>query len=266
MDYQLEQAENYISKYQAANATFAAATTDALPAATSTADLPAQPILTTPVPTTEEKPAVITPEGKAGMVQPAIKGPLPPLRGAVNVNRAKTALNSSTAKSLAALQDALAKAPASDRPAIIKAIERIKRANEWSQRNLNEGSQDQGQDNKQENVIPRTNTLPVRPLPDGIKPRLDDEGHIIVPDKPRYVPPLNNNLPYKDPLPFNKPVSPNSVIPGGINNQTGETDAEENTEETKVIVPNMRIPLPVTPVIPRVTDTSDSPTLKVFVK
>jgi hypothetical protein len=220
MDYQLEQAENYISKYQAANAIVAAATADALPATTSTADLPAQPVQTVPAPATEEKPAVITPEGKSGSEQPAIKGPLPPLRGAVNVNKAKTALNSSTAKSLAALQDALAKAPEADRPAIIKAIERIKKANEWSQRNLNEDREDQGQDNKQENVIPRTNTLPVRPLPDGLKPNLDDEGHIITPDRPKYIPPLNNNLPRNNQLPLNKPLTQGTVIPGGINDQT----------------------------------------------
>jgi outer membrane murein-binding lipoprotein Lpp len=176
-----------------------------------------------PTATTQEKPPFIAPEGKSGLVQPIIKGPLPPLRGAVNVNRAKTVLNSSTAKSLAALQDALAKAPESARPAIINAIERIKKANEWSQRNLNEDPEDQGQDEKQENLIPRPNTLPVRPLPDAIKPNRDTEGRLIPADKPKYIPPLNNNLPRKNQLPLNKPVTQGTVIPGGINNQTVNT-------------------------------------------
>jgi len=264
MDYQLDQAESYIVKYQAANTAVTAATTQTATAVTSAAEVPAQPAQSVPSSTTRVKPPFTAVDGKTGSGQTTIKRPLPP--GATNVNRAKTALNSSTAKSLAALQDALAKAPESARPAIINAIERIKKANEWSQRNVDEDTENQDQEEKPKIIIPTPENLPLKPLPDGIKPRIDDEGHIIVPDKPRYVPPLSNNLPYKDPLPFNKPVSPGTVIPGGINNQTGEEDAGVNTEEQEVNVQNMRTPLPVTPLIPRVTDTSDSPTLKVFVK
>jgi hypothetical protein len=274
MDYQLEQAEIYIGKYQTANAAIAAAATGALPAAastanvptqpteTSTADVPAQPVQTVPAPVTEEKPDVITPEGKSGTARTAIKGPLPPLRGAVNVNKAKTALNSSTAKSLAALQDALPKAPESARPAIIKSIERIKKANEWSQRNLNEDPEDQGQDDEQRTIQPRPNTLPVKPLPDGVKPRLDEDGHIITPDRPQYIPPLNNNLPRKDLLPLNKPVSTDTVVPGEMNNQTVNPHVEIEEKDTPDNEQNMRIQVPVTPLVPRTTIGGDSPFIK----
>jgi hypothetical protein len=224
MNYQLDQAESYITKYQTANAAVPAAATDSLPAGTSAEDVPDQTVQAVPAPTTLVKPLFVAPDVKTGTGERAIKGPLPPLRGAVNVNRAKTTLNSSTAKSLTALQVALDKAPESARPAIIKSIERVKKANEWSQHKMNE---EQDREDKPETVIPRPNTLPLKPLPDGVKPNRDNEGHIITPDKPKYIPPLNNNL------------------------------ANPATETVKppVTVPNTQIQLPVTPVIPRTLDT-----------
>jgi hypothetical protein len=267
MDYQLEQAETYISKYQAANTVSPAATTEALPAATtfevppagtSTTDTTDQPVLTTPAPATLVKPAFIAADNKTGAVQPPIKRPLPTPRVTANVNRAKTVLNSSTAKSLATLQDALDKSPESARPAIIKAIERVKKANEWSQHNSNE---DQEQDDNPEVIVPRPNTFPVKPLPDGVKPNRDNNDNFVPPDKPKFIPPLN------------KRVSPGTVIPGGINNQSLDLNPETETEETHVSVPGTQIQVPViknsaNAVISPETHEGggDSPTIKVYSK
>jgi hypothetical protein len=195
MDYQLEQAEVYINRFQVANSIPAEPTTEGATATTSedTSSLPTQ---TAPEPTMQtapyavpgtEKPEIppaptapsgttnqpswvkplpsntpvkpTTTEDNTGTEKTTVNLPVPASRAIANVSKAKTALNSSTAKSLATLQDALDKAPESARPAIIKAIERVKKANKWSRKNSS---------NTQDN-----------------KPQL-------YPQKPRYVPPTTN--------------------------------------------------------------------------
>lgn len=282
MDYQLGQAETYISKYQAANTTSSATTTEALPAettsaenpdqagqtttevlpaATSTADNPDQTVQTTqivPTPTTQEKPTITTSDNKSGVAQPVVKQPLLTPRGAANVSKAKTALNSSTAKSLATLQDALKKAPESARPAIIKTIERVKKANTWSQKNLNA---DQGQDDKPEIIIPKPNTFPVKPLPDTNKTNRDN-GNFVTPDKPKYIPRLNNSLsnpttdtvkPSVNVLDSQGQVPASTVIPRTSDTGSTQTPVITNTINT--------VTSPVTG-----GSSGDSSTIKVFSK
>ncbi len=159
MDYQLEQAETYINRFQVANAIPTETTEEAGAAATTDEDTSGQPTQTAPAPATQARPYAVPDIGKPQVTtdKPAwtgpattesnvgsgktedgkttLKQPVPASRSIANVSKAKTALNSSTAKSLATLQDALDKAPESAKPAIIKAIERVKRANEWSQKN-----------------------------------------------------------------------------------------------------------------------------------
>jgi len=208
MDYQLEQAENYISKFQAANTVSPAATMEATtvetstdettdqptrtapatdkpevpPAGTSTTDTSDRPVWTTPAPaTTLVKPPYT--DNKSRNEKPTVKQPLPATRATANVIKAKTALNTSTAKSLATLQDALDKAPESAKPAIIKAIERVKKANEWSQQNFNSD-----QDNKPEIIIPRPKYIPPTtnrlnsPTTNTVKPT------VILPNTQKLVP------------------------------------------------------------------------------
>jgi len=195
MDYQLEQAETYINRFQVANAIPAEPTTEGA-AATTSEDTSSQPTQTAPEPTTQTAPYTVpntqkpevppagttttdttgqpswikpvpsntlvkptTTEDNSGTGKTAVNQPVPASRAIANVSKAKTALNSSTAKSLATLQDALDKAPESAKPAIIKAIEHVKKANEWSQKNTT-GNQDN-------------------------KPQ-------VFPQKPRYVPPTTN--------------------------------------------------------------------------
>jgi len=220
MDYQLEQAENYISKYQTANASTSVSTTDAFPAETSTAETTDQPIQTAQAPS-------IAYDNKSGVTQPPVKRPLPISRAAANVTRAKTALNSSTAKSLSALQDALDKAPESARPAIIKAIERVKKANEWSQRNLN---QDQDQNTRPDVFIPKPNTFPLKPLPDTVKPNRDINDNFVPPDKPRYIPPRNTIL----------------------------TNPTTDTSKPTVTMPNTQMQVPATTIIPKTSDSGST--------
>jgi len=252
MDYQLEQAESYISKYQAANASGPATTTDALPAGTTTEALPAetsttgstgQPVQTVPAPTTQVKPPFTATDNKSIVGQPAIKGPLPPLREAANVSRAKTALSSSTAKSLTALQDALDKAPESTRPAVIKAIERVKKTNEWSRHNSDEDQQ--YQEDKPKTITPKPNNFPMKPLPDALKPNRGNSGNFVPTDKPKYIPPVNNNLSNPDTGTAKPTVTvPNTQIQAPVIKNTTDTVISPETHE----------------------DSGDSPTLKVFSK
>ncbi len=177
MDYQLEQAETYIGRFQAANTVSPAPTVEATTTVAPADETSSQPAQTTPQPATQVKPYVVpdtdkpqvppagtsttdttdrpnwigptTPEdnigdgktggGKTEDGKTIVKQPVPASRAIANVSKAKTSLNSSTAKSLATLQAALDKAPESAKPAIIKAIERVKKANEWSQVNSNGG-------------------------------------------------------------------------------------------------------------------------------
>ncbi|MFA5399557.1 MAG: DUF5667 domain-containing protein [Dehalococcoidia bacterium] len=158
MDYQLEQAETYIGRFQAANTVSPAPTMEATTAAAPADETSGQPAQTDPRSATQVRPYAIPGTDKP-QVPPAgtsatdttdrpnwigdgkttVKQPVPASRALANVSKAKTALNSSTAKSLATLQDALDKAPESAKPAIIQAIERVKKANEWSQGNSNSG-------------------------------------------------------------------------------------------------------------------------------
>ena len=266
MDYQLGQAETYISKYQTANTinppastegnpdeTSASGTTDqpVQPAATQiappsttpdnkTVDLPAwapatgetdQPVQTPAFITSDEKPTFIASDNKSGIAQAPVKRPLPITRAAANVNKAKTNLNSSTAKSLATLQDALNKAPESDKPAILKAIERVKKTNQWSQQNLSED-----QDDKPEIIVPKPNTWPVKPLPDSRNLNRDDNNRLIVPDKPKYTPPANNRLwnPTLDTVkpPVNVPNTQIQVPSTKIITETSDEDIEGTAVKT----------------------------------
>lgn len=237
MDYQLDQAESYISKYQTANAAVPAAATDSLPTGTSTAGTIDQPSPAAPTPTTQIKSPFIATDNKSAAEQPAIiKQPPPPTRAAANVSRAKTAINSSTAHSLTALQDALDKAPESTKPAVIKAIERVKKTNEWSQHNSDEDQQ--SQEDKPKTITPKPNTFPVKPSPDALKPNSDNNDHFISPDKPKYIPPVNNNL----------------------------SNPATDTVKPPVSVPDTQIQAPVTPVIPKTSGNGDSPTMKGFSK
>jgi hypothetical protein len=242
MNYQLDQAESYISKYQTANAAVPAEATDSLPTETSTTGSMDEPGPAAPAPTTQIKSAFIATDNKSAAEKPAIIKQ-PPTRAAENVNRAKTTLNSSTAHSLTTLQDALDKAPESARPAIIKAIERVKKANEWSQHNSDEDQQ--YREDEPETIKPRPNTFPVKPLPDGVKPNRDNDDKFVPPDKPTYIPHLNTNL--------NSPTT--------------------DTVKPLVSVPNTQIQAPVikntiTTVVSPGTykDSGDSSTIKVFSK
>jgi len=241
MDYQLEQAETYISKYQAANTAGPATNPEALPTETTTTDNLDQAVQSTPAPTTQiappsitsegtteatapgkssggksdqtfqttpdtttrVKPPYIAPDGKTGSAQPATKQPLLTPGGAANITRAKTALNSSTAKSLATLQDALEKAPESAKPAIIKAIERVKKANEWSQPNLTEG-----RDNKLDIFTPRPDNFPLKPPSDSKRFYSDNKSDLLLPDKPKYIPQWN-----KQSNPSTDTTTPSVIVP-----------------------------------------------------
>jgi len=174
MDYQLEQAETYINRFQVANAMPTETTSEAGAAATTDENASGQPTQAAPQPPMQSKPYTETDtdqpswvkpipsnmpvkptddrmgDGKTGDVRTAVKQPAPAARAIANMSKAKTALNSSTAKSLATLQDALDKAPESARPAIIQAIERMKKANEWSQKNY-----DQSPGNQPQMIQPR---------------------------------------------------------------------------------------------------------------
>ena len=238
MDYQLEQAEIYISKYQAATSAGSPAMTTALPTDTSSTEGYDQTVQPAPAATTEIKPPYASPDNKTGAGQTTVKRPVLTAPAAANVNKAKTALSSSSARSLATLQDALDKAPESAKPAIIKAIERMKKANEWSQQNLNQGQQ---QDNKPGDFIPKPENFPVKPLPDVQKPKRDGNDNFVTPDKPRYIPPLDKDLtkPVTDTVkpPVTLPdvqlqVPANTVIPGTSDSGPTQTQVITNTTGT----------------------------------
>ena len=232
MDYQLEQAETYISKYQAATSAGSPAMTTALPTDTSNTEGYDQPVQPAPAATTQVKPPFTSTDNKLGEGQAAVKRPLPTPNATANVNKAKNALNSTTARSLTTLQDALENAPDSARPAILNAIERVKKANEWSQQNLNQGQQ---QDNKPEDFTPKPESFPVKPLPDVKKPERVGNDNFVTPDKPRYIPPSD-----KDPIrPVTDTVKPMDTVPN--------TQAPSTT---------------VTPVIKNTIDAVTSPTIR----
>jgi len=243
MNYQLEQAETYISKYQSATSAGSPAMTTALPADTSTMEGYDQTVQPAPAAAPPVRPAFIDPNGKSGEGQALVKRPLPTQNTAANANKANNALNSSTAKSLTTLQDALDNAPESARPAILNAIERVKKSNEWSQQNLNQGQQ---QYNKPEDFTPKPDGFPVKPLPDVKKPVRDGNDNFVTPDKPRYIPPLNT-APTK---PVTDTIKPTNVVP---NTQAPSTTVIPNTSNTGAIQ---------SPTIKNTTDTVTSPTIR----
>ena len=171
MDYQLDQAEHFISKYEEANAD----TNDTAPAAPSVLPAPVIPaapaapsVLPAPViPAAPAAPSVlpvpVLPPAPAAMLTadntsaPNTTGgqqdnvtlpakPLPPAtRAATNINRVKNTMNTTTAKSLAILQNALEKAPDSAKPALQEVIQRTRIANERAQQQLNLDSNQKAQ-------------------------------------------------------------------------------------------------------------------------
>jgi len=203
MDYQLDQAEHFINKYEEANndTTVASTAVSAVPSMNAAG---AGQTVTTPA--DKSTFAAVAPGSQQDNVTLPAK-PLPPAsRAAININRAKNTMNTTTAKSLAALQDALEKAPDSAKPALLEVIRRTKLANEHAQHQLN---LDNGQ----------------QALPPGLTPNIIPS---IPADKLKHVPPLNNNLKPNEPHPFNKPVLQNTLPSGGANNQTDDVDNSNN--------------------------------------
>ena len=200
MDYQLGQAEHFISKYEEANADTTggeASVASTAPSTTSTA-----PSQTVTIPADKSTFTTVVPGGQQDNLTLPAK-PLPPAtRAATNINRAKNTMNASTAKSLALLQNALEKAPDSAKPALLEVIQRTKNANERAQRQLNLNNNQQI-------------------LPPGLKP------NIIPPvpaDKPKYMPPRNNSLNPSEPRPFYKQNLQNVLPQSGVNNQKSNID------------------------------------------
>jgi hypothetical protein len=199
LDYQLEQAEHFISKYEAANSE---------PAGESAAASVAPSAITTPAPqatfTAPDKSASAPAE--AGRGQDNITLPpkpfTPPTQAATNIHRAKNTMNTSTAKSLAVLQNALEKAPESAKPALLEVIQHTRTANERARHQLNLNGND-----KSAPPVNKSNVIPAVPG-----------------DKPKYVAPLNNNLKPYEQHTNNKPNVQNVLPQGSVNNQTGTTD------------------------------------------
>lgn len=205
MNYQIEQAEQFISKYEEANNGEAEESSAAagVPSAAFTAPAPT---VTMP---DDKSASIVTPGGLQGNFTPPTK-PLPlATRAAINISRAKNTMNSSTAKSLAVLQNALENAPDSAKPALLEVIKRTKIANERAQQQLNIKNNQQV-------------------LPPGFKPNIKPP---VPGDKPKYIPPPNSNLKPAEPRPLDKPIIQNVLPQGGVNNQT--TTADENNDDNK---------------------------------
>jgi hypothetical protein len=213
MDYQLGQAEHFISKYEEANAettdgesaaSTVPSTTSTAPSTTSTAPATTSsaPAQTVTIPADKSTFTTVVPGGQQDNLTLPAK-PLPPAtRAATNINRAKNTMNASTAKSLAILQNALEKAPDSAKPALLEVIQRTKNANERAQQQLKLNTNQQV-------------------LPPGLKP------NIIPPapaDKPKYIPPRNNSLNPSEPRPLYKPNLQNVLPQSGVNNQKRNID------------------------------------------
>ncbi|MCX6000967.1 MAG: DUF5667 domain-containing protein [Chloroflexi bacterium] len=225
MNYQLDQAEHFISKYEEANSAATggeAAATSTAPSTTSTA-----PLKTDINPPDQSADTTAAPGGQQGNFTLPPK-PLPPAtRAATNISRAKNTMSATTAKSLAELQNALANAPDSAKPALLEVIQRTKQANIRAQQQLN---LDNSRQTLPSGLTP--NTIPAAPA-----------------DKPKYIPPLNNNFKPVDPHPFNKPDLKNALPQGGENNQTGTTDnSDDNKYNRTNTVPDWNLPKTVNPV------------------
>ena len=242
MDYQIEQAEQFIRKYEVANAavTEESSTAASVPSAASTA--PAPTVMAIPFDQTTSTP--VEPSGQQDNFALPAK-PLPPeTRAATNISRAKNTMNTTTAKSLAILQNVLEKAPDSAKPALEDVIQRTKKANERAQQQLK-------LDNRK------------HLLPSGAKPNIIPA---VPADKPKYIPPANNNRKLYEPLPFDKPNLQNGLPRGGMDNQTNnayndgddnkyhETNAADNSSNDNKYnqtqpATNIRLPAIVNPLI-----------------
>jgi hypothetical protein len=233
MDYQIAQAEHFISKYEEANTDIDDSASTAIPvfpapavpqestaisvlpapvvpaAPTATSVLPAPVIPPAPAAknTADNKSAFSKPGGQQDNITLPTK-PLPPAtRAAININRAKNTMNATTAKSLTILQNALEKAPDSAKPALQEVIQRTKKANERAQLQL------------------KWNNNP-QVAPPGLKPNIIPTVPV---DKPKYIPPRNNDLKPAEPRTFKKPSLQNVLPQGGANNQTdnaGDSDVD----------------------------------------
>ncbi|MCX5997396.1 MAG: DUF5667 domain-containing protein [Chloroflexi bacterium] len=202
MNYQLDQAEQFISKYEEANATTTAGEAAATTAPSTTSTAPMKTDITPP----DQSAATTVAPGQQGNFTLPPK-PLPAAtRAATNISRAKNTMNATTAKSLAALQNALANAPDSAKPALLEVIQHTRQANIRALQQLN-------LDNSQQAP------------PSGLKPNAMPT---VPADKPKYIPPLNNNFKPVDPHPFNKPDLHNALPQGGVNNHTGTTDNSDD--------------------------------------
>jgi hypothetical protein len=206
MNYQLDQAEQFISKYEEANSDTAEETSAASTAPSAAFSAPAP---TAVMPSEKSAVTTVVPGGQQGNVTLPAK-PLPPAtRAAINIDRARNTMNTSTAKSLAVLQNALEKAPESAKPALLEVIKRTRMANERAQEHLNP-------DDNQRFVPPgpRSNTVPAVPS-----------------DKPQYTPPHDNNIRPAEPRPFNRP-NPQNVPPQyGVDNQTDSANHGEDANK-----------------------------------
>ena len=154
MDYQLDQAEHFISKYEEASA---ATTGGEAAAATAPSTTSSAPLKTDILPPDQSAATAVAPGVQQGNLALPPK-PLPmATRAATNISRAKNTMNATTAKSLAELQNALANAPDSAKPALLEVIQRTKQANIRAQQQLN-------LDNNQQVIPPVIKPVDPRPF------------------------------------------------------------------------------------------------------
>jgi hypothetical protein len=256
MDYQLQQAEQLINKYEVAIAdvmeesSAAAAVTSTAPAVPSSAfaipatspAVPVPPVITIPIDKTASTP-VVTGGQQDNVTLPAKPAP-PETRESTNISRAKNTMNTTTAKSLARLQKALEKAPDSSKSALEDVIQHTKKANERAQQQLKL----------------YTNKHLSTP---GVKPDIIPS---VPAGKPKYIPPANNNHKLDAPLPLNKRNLQNGFRQGSVDNQTNNAyndDDDDKYNQTNTAdnssndnrynqtqpATNMRLPALVNPVI-----------------
>jgi len=134
MNYQLDQAEQFISKYEEANPDTASGEAAASSVPSTTLTSPAPTVINPP---DKSASTTVMPGGQQDNFTLPAK-PLPAVtRAAININRAKNTMSATTAKSLAELQNALEKAPDSAKPALLEVIQRTKKANERAHQQLN---------------------------------------------------------------------------------------------------------------------------------
>jgi len=192
MNYQLEQTELSLQKYNTGStgATGSAATTAVPPAPTITS-----PVKPSTLPAESQTPSPTTPPSGVNAA-----------RAATDVNRAKTAINASAAKSLTLLQNALDKAPASAKPTLNELIERTKRANEKFQIQPVQPIPSTDQKPVVPNIRPDTG-LP-RPPPDISHQDPDKTAPFFRPDKPKTNIPSNIIPPPTIPKTITTPVQP----------------------------------------------------------